>query len=55
VFQSFALMPWLTVQQNVELAMEARSVPVASRQEKAYRLGRGSGPGPGPGPGPRTG
>jgi NitT/TauT family transport system ATP-binding protein len=37
VFQSFALMPWLTVQQNVELAMEARSVPVASRQEKALR------------------
>src|SRR6516225_3739794 len=24
VFQSFALLPWLTVQQNVELAMQAR-------------------------------
>jgi NitT/TauT family transport system ATP-binding protein len=37
VFQSFALLPWLTVQQNVELAMEARSVPLAARQEKALR------------------
>ena len=27
VFQSFALLPWLTVQQNVELAMQARDVP----------------------------
>ena len=37
VFQSFALLPWLTVQQNVELAMEAREVPLASRREKALR------------------
>jgi NitT/TauT family transport system ATP-binding protein len=35
VFQSFALMPWLTVQQNVELAMEARDVPVSARHERA--------------------
>ena len=35
VFQSFALLPWLTVQQNVELAMEAREVPVAARRERA--------------------
>jgi NitT/TauT family transport system ATP-binding protein len=35
VFQSFALMPWLTVQQNVELAMQAREVPEAERQAKA--------------------
>ena len=35
VFQSFALLPWLTVQQNVELAMEARLVPVAARRERA--------------------
>jgi NitT/TauT family transport system ATP-binding protein len=35
VFQSFALLPWLTVQQNVELAMQAREVPEAERQAKA--------------------
>jgi NitT/TauT family transport system ATP-binding protein len=37
VFQSFALMPWLTVQQNVELAMQAREIPEAERQAKALR------------------
>jgi NitT/TauT family transport system ATP-binding protein len=37
VFQSFALLPWLTVQQNVELAMEARNVPEAQRRDKALR------------------
>ncbi|MGC3987199.1 MAG: nitrate/sulfonate/bicarbonate ABC transporter ATP-binding protein [Pseudorhodoferax sp.] len=31
VFQSFALFPWLTVQQNVELGLEARGVPQAAR------------------------
>jgi NitT/TauT family transport system ATP-binding protein len=35
VFQSFALLPWLTVQQNVELAMQARDVPEAERHAKA--------------------
>jgi NitT/TauT family transport system ATP-binding protein len=35
VFQSFALLPWLTVQQNVELAMEAREVAEAERRAKA--------------------
>jgi NitT/TauT family transport system ATP-binding protein len=35
VFQSFALLPWLTVQQNVELAMEAREVPLDARRERA--------------------
>ena len=35
VFQSFALLPWLTVQQNVELAMEARDVPETERRAKA--------------------
>jgi NitT/TauT family transport system ATP-binding protein len=37
VFQSFALLPWLTVQQNVELAMQARNVPEAARRDKALR------------------
>jgi NitT/TauT family transport system ATP-binding protein len=35
VFQSFALFPWLTVQQNVELGLEARGMPPAERQERA--------------------
>lgn len=34
VFQSFALFPWLTVQQNVELGLEARGI---SRQDRALR------------------
>ena len=37
VFQSFALLPWLTVQQNVELAMEAREVPSDVRRDRALR------------------
>jgi NitT/TauT family transport system ATP-binding protein len=37
VFQSFALLPWLTVQQNVELAMQARDVPEEQRAERALR------------------
>lgn len=35
VFQSFALFPWLTVQQNVELGLEARGMPAAARAAKA--------------------
>jgi NitT/TauT family transport system ATP-binding protein len=38
VFQSFALLPWLTVQQNVELAMQAREVPEQERRDKALRV-----------------
>jgi NitT/TauT family transport system ATP-binding protein len=37
VFQSFALFPWLTVQQNIELGLEARGMPPAQRAEKARR------------------
>jgi len=33
VFQSFALFPWLTVQENVELGLEARGVPRAEREK----------------------
>jgi len=35
VFQSFALFPWLTVQENVELGLEARGVPRAERARRA--------------------
>jgi NitT/TauT family transport system ATP-binding protein len=37
VFQTFALLPWLTVQQNVELGLEARGVAPADRSERALR------------------
>jgi NitT/TauT family transport system ATP-binding protein len=37
VFQSFALFPWLTVQQNVEAPLEARGVPKAERAERSRR------------------
>ncbi len=37
VFQTFALMPWLTVQQNVELGLEARGVAAGQRAERALR------------------
>ena len=38
VFQSFALFPWLTVQQNVELGLEAQGVPPAERARRAEAM-----------------
>jgi NitT/TauT family transport system ATP-binding protein len=35
VFQSFALLPWATVQENVELGLKARGVPRAARAAQA--------------------
>lgn len=35
VFQSFALFPWLTVQENVELGLEAQGVPPEERRKRA--------------------
>jgi NitT/TauT family transport system ATP-binding protein len=35
VFQSFALFPWLTVQENVELGLEARRTPAGERERRA--------------------
>jgi NitT/TauT family transport system ATP-binding protein len=38
VFQSFALLPWLTVQANTELGLQARAVPVAERHKRALEM-----------------
>ena len=35
VFQSFALMPWLSVLQNVELGLEARNISAVNRKKRA--------------------
>src|SRR6476659_3986111 len=38
VFQTFALYPWLTVLENVEIALKARGIPVETRKERALKL-----------------
>ena len=38
VFQSFALYPWLTVFENVELGLKAKGVPVEPRRQKALHM-----------------
>jgi NitT/TauT family transport system ATP-binding protein len=38
VFQTFALYPWLTVLENVEVALKARSVPAEERRMRAPKL-----------------
>ncbi len=38
VFQSFALYPWLTVQENVEAALQPIGVPAQERQDRSERL-----------------
>jgi NitT/TauT family transport system ATP-binding protein len=35
VFQSFALFPWLTVLENVEIGLEAQGIPTAVRRRRA--------------------
>ncbi|WEV69658.1 AAA-associated domain-containing protein [Bifidobacterium sp. ESL0775] len=37
VFQTFALMPWLTVEDNVELGLEARGIPREERHKLALQ------------------
>ncbi len=37
VFQSFALLPWLTVQENVELGLEAKGINRETRRKQALK------------------
>jgi NitT/TauT family transport system ATP-binding protein len=43
VFQSFALYPWMTIRQNVEIALEARDVPPEECERRVARALRGVG------------
>jgi len=38
VFQTFALYPWLTVQENVEIALKARGIVLGERRSRALKL-----------------
>jgi NitT/TauT family transport system ATP-binding protein len=38
VFQTFALYPWLSVQENVEIALKARGLPPEERRTRALKL-----------------
>jgi ABC-type nitrate/sulfonate/bicarbonate transport system ATPase subunit len=38
VFQTFALLPWLTIQQNVELGLEAQGMPPDGRAKRALEI-----------------
>lgn len=38
VFQSFALFPWLTVQENVELGLEPLGIPAPERRRRALEV-----------------
>src|ERR1700737_3921436 len=38
VFQTFALLPWMSVRANVEMGLEARGVPPAERRDRAEQV-----------------
>ncbi len=38
VFQNFGLLPWLTVEENVELGLIGRNVPLPERKEKVKKI-----------------
>ena len=38
IFQNFALYPWLTVLENVELGLKAKGEPLTTRQKKALHM-----------------